>query len=83
VAIVAVLITFVLGFAIELFAKARQMDQGNKVSWILFGTKKNYGLASVIALALLNEKAAIPGTICLIAAILHTISLSFRFKRAG
>ena len=81
IAIIAIITTFVLGFAIELIAKARRIDQPTNVSLILFGTKKNYGLASVIALTLLSERAAIPGTIFLVFAILHTVFLSFHFKK--
>jgi len=81
VSIIAILISFILGFAIELIAKVLHIDKATNVSLILMGTKKNYGLASVIALTLLSERAAIPGTICLIFAILHTVWLSFHFKK--
>ncbi len=81
ITIIAILVSFILGFAIELIAKALHIDRATNVSLILMGTKKNYGLASVIALTLLSEKAAVPGTICLVFAILHTVWLSFHFKK--
>lgn len=81
ITIIAILVSFILGFAIELIAKTLHIDRATNVSLILMGTKKNYGLASVIALTLLSEKAAVPGTICLVFAILHTVWLSFHFKK--
>ena len=81
VTIIAIAITFILGYAIELIAKFLHIDQATNISLILFGTKKNYGLASVIALTLLSERAAIPGAICLVFAILHTVWLGFHFKK--
>ncbi len=81
ITIIAILVSFILGFAIELIAKALHIDRATNVSLILMGTKKNYGLASVIALTLLSKKAAVPGTICLVFAILHTVWLSFHFKK--
>ncbi len=81
ITIIAIAISFILGYAIELIAKVLHVDQATNVSLILMGTKKNYGLASVIALTLLSERAAIPGTICLVFAILHTVWLSFHFKK--
>ena len=80
IAIVAVAITFILGYIIELVAKALHISRATSISWILIGTRKNYGLASVISLTLLDERAAIPGAICLIFAILHFMWLSLRFK---
>ena len=81
ITIIAIAISFILGYAIELIAKVLHIDEATNVSLILMGTKKNYGLASVIALTLLSERAAIPGTICLVFAILHTVWLSFHFKK--
>lgn len=81
ITIIAILVSFILGFAIELIAKALHIDRATNVSLILMGTKKNYGLASVIAFTLLSEKAAVPGAICLVFAILHTVWLNFHFKK--
>jgi BASS family bile acid:Na+ symporter len=80
IAVVAVAITFILGYAIELTSKALHVDRPTGISWILIGTRKNYGLASVISLTLLDERAAIPGAICLVFAVSHFIWLSLRFK---
>ena len=81
ITIIAIITTFILGYIIELVAKLRHIDQATTISLILMGTKKNYGLASVIAFTLLSERAAIPGAIFLVFAILHTVWLGLHFKK--
>ena len=71
---------FILGYALELIAKGLHVDRETSISLILIGTKKNNGLASVIALNSLSERAAIPGAICLVFTTLHTVWLMIHFK---
>jgi BASS family bile acid:Na+ symporter len=82
-AIIAVTITFVLGYAIELIANALHINQATNISLILIGTMKNYGLASAIALTLFSERASIPGSICIVFAVLRMVWLLFHFRKPG
>jgi len=81
IAIIAIATTFVLGYAIELIARAFHTNQATSISLILMGTMKNYGLAGVIALTLFSGRASIPGSICIVFAILRTLWLGFHFKK--
>jgi BASS family bile acid:Na+ symporter len=79
--IIAFTVTFVLGYAIQLTAKMLHISQATGISLILIGTLKHYSLAGVIGLTLLSEKTAIPGAVCIVFAVLHMVSLGFRFKK--
>jgi len=79
--IIAVVISFVLGYAIKLFTKAWHIRRDTSISLILMGTLKNYGLASGILLTLFSERAAIPASVCTVFGILHMVWLGFRFKK--
>jgi len=79
--IIAVTISFVLGFSIDLGTRALRVSREDKISIMLMGTMKNYGLASGILLALLGERAAIPASICVVFGILHIVWLGFRFRK--
>ena len=74
---------FILGYVIEVSAKVLHISQATGISLILLSTRKNYGLAGVIALTLLSEKAAVPGAVCTVFAILHTVWLGFHYKKTG
>ena len=80
---VAVVITFVLGYAIELVARAMRVKRETTISMILMGTLKNYGLASGILLTLFSERAAIPTSIFAVFSILHVVLLGFQFRKLG
>ena len=45
---------------------------------MLFGTRKNYGLAAAIALAFFGSRAAMPVAVATAFAIMHFISLTLR-----
>jgi len=79
--IIAVSISFLLGFSIDLGTRALRVSREDKISIMLMGTMKNYGLASGILLALLGERAAIPASICVVFGILHIVWLGFRFRK--
>jgi len=80
---VAIAITFVLGYAIELIARALHVRRETTISMILMGSMKNYGLASGILLALFSERATIPPSIFVVFSILHVIWLGFQFRKPG
>ncbi|MFC1915715.1 bile acid:sodium symporter family protein [Chloroflexota bacterium] len=79
--VIAIVISFVLGYAIELIARVLPVSRETGVSLVLMGTLKNYGLASGILLTLFSERAAIPPSICVVFAVLRIIWLGFRFKK--
>jgi len=79
--IIAIVISFILGYIIELVTKALHFKRETSISLILMGTLKNYGLASGILLALFSERAAIPASICTVFGILRLVWLGFHFKK--
>ena len=81
IAAIAVASTFVLGYGIELMAKALHVSKETTVSLILMGTLKNYGLASGIALNLLSTRASLPAAICSALFILYIVWLGLHLKR--
>jgi len=82
IAIIAITITFILGYAIELITKALHVEHATSISLILMGTMKNYGLASGILLTLFSERASIPTSICLTFAVLRMVWLGFHFRKS-
>lgn len=83
ITIIAIVISFVLGYALELIFRALHVRHDTGISLILMGTMKNYGLASGILLALFGERAAIPASICTVFALLRIVWLGFHFKKAA
>lgn len=81
IAVIGVASTFVLGYGIELIAKALHVGRGTTVSLILMGTLKNYGLASGIALTLLSTRASFPAAICSALFILYIVWLGLHLKK--
>jgi len=81
IAIIAIIISFVLGYIIELATKALQVSRETSISMILVGSLKNYGLASGILLTLFGERAAIPASVCTVFGILHLVWLGFHHRR--
>lgn len=79
--IIGVVISFVLGFSIDLSTRVLRINRETSISMILMGTLKNYGLASGIILTLFGERAAIPASICVVFGILHVVWLGFRFRK--
>lgn len=81
VIIIAITLTFGLGYAIDFIAKRLNIDPSTRLSWIIMGTRKNTALASVIALASLGERATIPAAALAIFAVLFIVWTSFHFKK--
>ena len=80
-AIVAVVMSFVLGYVLELVAKALKLRHEMTVSIIMMGTLKNYSLAAGILLTLFTERSAIPVSVCLVFGILLYVWLGFHLSR--
>jgi BASS family bile acid:Na+ symporter len=83
VIVIAIAISFVLGFALYLVARKLRVSRETSISVILMGTTKNYGLASGILLNLFGERAALPASVCAVFGILHIVWLGFRFRKAS
>lgn len=79
--VIAVAISFILGFALYLIARKLRVSLETSISMILMGTTKNYGLASGILLNLFGERAALPASVCAVFGILHIVWLGFRFRK--
>jgi len=77
---VVIISTFVLGHVLQLVAKALHLSKQTVISWMLMGTLKNYGLASVIALTLFSEKASIPSAIGVVFSVLYVVWLGFYLR---
>jgi BASS family bile acid:Na+ symporter len=80
-AIIAIVTSFGLSYAIELVSKAFHIGRETIISLILVGVMKNFGLASGILLALFSERAAIPTSIMVVFFLSRTLWLGFHFKK--
>jgi BASS family bile acid:Na+ symporter len=83
VIMITIALTFGLGHAIDFIARRLNIDRSTRISWIVMGTRKNTGLASVIALAFLGERATIPAAVLAIFAVLFIVWMGFYFKETG
>ncbi|MCD6453605.1 MAG: hypothetical protein J7K77_04910 [Dehalococcoidales bacterium] len=81
ITLIAAVTTFGLGQAIELVTRRLHIDRATTTSLMLMGSKKNTGLASVIALAFFGERAVIPVAITTLFSTLYTVWLGFYLKR--
>jgi BASS family bile acid:Na+ symporter len=81
IVIIAIVISFLLGYVIELISKALRLNHETTVSVILMGTLKNYGLSGGILLTLFTERSAIPVSVCLVFGILLFVWLGFHLKK--
>lgn len=81
VALIAFVSTFVLGYLIDRLARFLNRDKPNRVSLIFLGTRKNYGMAAAIALALFSSRGALPAAVATVLAVVHFIWLTFWVKR--
>jgi len=81
ITVIAIVISFVLGYIIELVTRALRVNRETSISLVLMGSMKNYGLASGILLTLFGERAAIPASICTVFGILHLVWLGFHYRK--
>jgi BASS family bile acid:Na+ symporter len=80
---IAILRTFVSGHLIDLLSRGLKVDEKRRVSYVLFGSYKNLGLAAAISILLFNERAAIPSAITTIFEFLFLIWFTYFRKRWG
>jgi BASS family bile acid:Na+ symporter len=78
---IAFLRTFVSGHLIDLFSRLAGIDRERRMSYVLFGSFKNLGLAATITIVLFNERAAIPAAVTIPFEILFFIWFNYFQKR--
>lgn len=83
VVIIAAAVTFGIGHATNYIAGKLHIDWPTRISWMVMSTRKNSGLASVIAIAFLSERAAFPAAIFVIFEVLSIMWWGFYLKRRG
>jgi len=77
VAASALVTIFGLGLCIELMGRLLKVDRKRLHSMVLLGTLKNYGLAGGLALALFDQRSALPSVVATTFMIIYIIWLSF------
>ena len=83
VSLVAFLRTFVSGHIVDLLSRLVGTDRERRMSYVLFGSFKNLGLAAAIAIVLFNERAAIPAAVAIPFELLFFIWFNYFQKRWG
>ncbi|MBN1102199.1 MAG: hypothetical protein JXL84_02165 [Deltaproteobacteria bacterium] len=81
VAVIAVSSTFLLGLVIDWVGVRLGVEHGKRVSLVLLGTLKNYGVAGGIALALFDKQTALPATVSTVFMIVYVIWLNLKRRR--
>ena len=81
VAVIAFVTVFVLSDVVNRIAKRLGRDKPNRISLMLISTRKNYGLAAAIGIALFSDKAALPAALAMVFNIGHFIWLTTRVKK--
>ena len=77
---VAFISTFVLGYLIGNVSKRLRVGEKERISLMLMGTRKNYGLAAAIALLFFDPRTTTSIAVGMSVAILHFIWLNFRSR---
>ena len=80
---IAFLRTFVSGHLIDLFSRLAGTSRERRMSYVLFGSFKNLGLAAAITIVLFNERAAIPAAVTIPFEILFFIWFNYFQKKWG
>ena len=83
VSFIAFLRTFVSDHIVDLFFRLVGTGRERRMSYVLFGSFKNLGLAAVIGIVLFNERAAIPAAVATPFELLFFIWFNFFQKRWG
>jgi bile acid:Na+ symporter, BASS family len=81
IVIIAIIISFLLSYVLELIGKALKLRHEMTVSVILMGTLKNYVLAGGILLALFTDRSTIPVSVCLVFGIFTFVWLGFHLGK--
>ncbi len=74
--VIAVVRTFGIGIALNVYNRKRGLPWGKRVPEVLFATHKNTGMAAALAIALIGDTAAVPATICMTVDIAWLIYVS-------
>jgi BASS family bile acid:Na+ symporter len=80
---IAFLRTFVSGHLVDLFLRLAGTGRERRMSYVLFGSFKNLGLAAAITIVLFNERAAIPAAVTIPFEILFFIWFNYFQKKWG
>ncbi len=80
---IAFLRTFVSGHLVDFFSRLAGTDRERRMSYVLFGSFKNLGLAAAIAIVLFNERAAIPAAVTIPFELLFFMWFNYFQKRFG
>jgi BASS family bile acid:Na+ symporter len=80
---IAFLRTFVSGHLVDLLSRIFGTDRERRMSYVLFGSFKNLGLAAAIAIVLFNERAAIPSAVAIPFELLFFVWFNYFQKRWG
>jgi BASS family bile acid:Na+ symporter len=80
---IAFLRTFVSGHIVDVFSRLVGTGRERRMSYVLFGSFKNLGLAAAIAIVLFNERAAIPAAVTIPFELLFFIWFDYFQKRWG
>jgi BASS family bile acid:Na+ symporter len=67
VALIAIARTFVIGAGVYLCARLAGVDVQKRISYTLFASFKNLGMATAVSLVLFGPKAGIPAAVCILA----------------
>lgn len=82
VAVIALVRTFVVGTAVYLVSLMTGVSGPQRISYTLFGSYKNLGLAAAVAVALFGPEAAVPAAVCILAETGFYILLAASRNRA-
>jgi BASS family bile acid:Na+ symporter len=80
---IAFLRTFVSGHLVDLFSRLAGIDRERRMSFVLFGSFKNLGVAASIAIILFNERAAIPSAVTIPFELIFFVWFNYFQKRWG
>jgi len=81
VVIIAAVSTFAIGHATQYIARKLHTDHPTSISCMLMSTRKNTGLASLVSIAFLSERAAFPAAVYAIVEISSFIWWGLYFKK--
>ena len=80
VALIALARTFGIGIAVYLLSMVARVSLPQRISYTLFSSYKNLGLAAAVSLVLFGPEAAIPSAVCILAETGFYILLAFARK---
>jgi BASS family bile acid:Na+ symporter len=80
---IAFLRTFVSGHLVDLCSRLMGIDRERRMSYVLFGSFKNLGVAASIAIILFNERAAIPSAVTIPFELIFFVWFNYFQKRWG